>query len=60
MPSEWFRVCDVAVKLPSLQGYRHPERDLRAMRADFDQRTEAFEGQATVKVRSRRLDVPMV
>ena len=64
LPGEWFRVCDVAGKLPSLRGYRHPERYLRAILkavlADFEQRPEAYEGQAPVKVRGRRLDVAMV
>jgi|PlaIllAssembly_1097288.scaffolds.fasta_scaffold148991_2 hypothetical protein len=64
LPGEWFQVSGVASKLPSLQGYRQPERYLRAILkavlADFDQRPDAYEGQAPVKVRGRRLDVAMV
>ena len=61
---EWFRVSDVASRLPSLQGYREPERYLRAVLkavlADFDERPDAYEGRAPVQVRGRRLDWAMV
>jgi hypothetical protein len=57
---EWFRVSDLASRLPSLQGYREPERYLRAvlkaLLADFDQRPDAYEGRAPVQRRGRRLD----
>jgi hypothetical protein len=64
LPGEWFRVSDVANKLPSLQGYRQPERYLRAVlkavMADFDERPDAYEGQSPVTVRGHRLDWAMV
>ena len=64
LPGEWFRVSDVASQLASLQGYRHPERYLRAVLkaviTDFEQRPDAYEGRAPVTVRGRRLDWAMV
>jgi len=56
MPDEWFRPCDIAHKLPSIQKYKNPERYLRAVLkailTDFKENPSAYGKRAPITTRS--------
>jgi hypothetical protein len=64
LPGEWFRVMDVASRLPTLRQYERPERYLRAVLkavlADFADRPDAYDGHSPIRLRGHRLDVASV